>query len=64
MCAEESVLKDQEHAFSVFSLSYEYQGGGGPNPRPFLSFHTIQNYLRRNAAKLSLVKSRKGKGAR
>ena len=65
LCVEESVLKDQERAFSsVFCLSYGVSRRRKTKSPPFLSFHTIQKYLRRNFAKLSLLKSLKGKGAR
>ena len=45
---EESVLKDQEHAFCVCYQIYginsvKYHERGGRNPQPFFSYHTNQN---------------------
>ena len=40
---EESVLEDQEHAFSVFSLCLEYHERERPNPHPILSYYTNEN---------------------
>ena len=46
---EESVLEDQEHAFSVFSVSMEYHERKRPNPHPILSYYPNENNLKRNA---------------
>ena len=64
LCVEESVLKDHEHAFSVFSLSYGVSRKRRTKSPPLPVLPHNPKLPRRNAAKVSLVKSRKGKGAR
>ena len=57
---EESILEDQEHAFSVFiHLVIEYHQRGRPNPNPILSYYTRKR-LQTKCFKVMVIESIEG----